>query len=98
MLPLHSGDKTASPRLNPGAAAILQPKASWFSAGAAVRGWENKRPGRGERADRNVDQGRAVAPGKGPPEGCAKLLRVAGALGCGAEALRELDEIGVGEV
>src|SRR5438045_1781115 len=94
MLGLHSGDKTASPRLNPGPEANPQPKA----LPASVGGREDKWPWRGKWSDRDLDQGRAVTPGKSPPQRGTEFLRGPGALGGCAKAIREFDEIRVGEI
>src|SRR4029078_8798150 len=82
---LHSGLKTAAPRLM---------KALYASHGRH----EDKRPGGREGADRNLDQGRAVAEGKGPPERRTEHLRAARPVAHRAEAFGEFYEIRIGKI
>src|SRR5215212_10407346 len=82
---LHSGLKMAAPRL---IAALYAPH----------RRHEDKRPGRGEGADGNLDQGRAVAAGKGSPERSPQHLRAAGPFARRTEAFGEFDEIRIGQI
>src|SRR5215203_1284803 len=77
---LHSGLKMAAPRLM---TAIYAPH----------RRHEDKRPGRGEGANRNLDQGRAIAAGEGPPEGSPEHVRAASPFARRSETFGEFDEI-----
>src|ERR1700737_3936219 len=55
-------------------------------------------PRRGHRSDRHFDQRRHVAPLERPPKREAQLLRIARALGPGAEALGVKHEIRIAEI
>src|SRR5712671_271203 len=82
---LSSGGKTGAPRFMTGLY-------------ASHRRHVKKRPGRGEGADRNFDEGGAVAAGQGAPQRSTEHLGAAGPIARGAEAFGEFYEIRIGEV
>src|ERR1700681_4858572 len=65
----------------------------------AAHPWQpDKFPGRRQRPERHLDQGRAIAALERAGERGGKLRRIAGTLGGGPKALREPHEIGIGKV
>src|SRR5215472_13331652 len=65
---------------------------------AAVAPQTDELPGRGEGANRHLDQGRYVAPLERAVKRGPELARSAGALGGGSKAFRKAHEVRIGKV
>src|SRR5439155_21743755 len=65
---------------------------------AAVPRQSDELPWRGEGADGNLDQARAIATLEGAPKRGAQPLRGSGAFGRGAEAFRKPNEIRIAQI